>query len=364
MPVPAPRASLCPRIDTDRLRMEHPIADVVARYGIELRRSGSSLVGRCPFHADGGRPNLAVFPRTARFMCFRCQARGDVIGFIQQIEHVTFREAVERLGGRGVEHHQAEIGRQPRRMHSEQRRPVQRPEDLEVLSAAMELYRNRLLVDGEALHYLTSRGLQPDTIEQAQLGLAVGHELVPYLAWRRLTVESARRCGLISASGSERLAGRLVIPEIRDGYPVWMVGRLLTPSPDEPKYLGLYGGKPLLGWEFASRDFRGVCLVEGPFDMLTLRQWGVPSLALCGTGPSSESLRNLGRWERIYTVFDADAAGQEATARLIHTLGARIIPLRLPPDVKDPAELACRADGEDLFRAAIRDAVEGIKVHA
>ncbi|MBV9899277.1 MAG: hypothetical protein JO020_34405, partial [Chloroflexi bacterium] len=48
--------------------MEHPIAEVVAQYGIDLRRSGSALVGRCPFHADGGRPNLTLFPRIGRFM--------------------------------------------------------------------------------------------------------------------------------------------------------------------------------------------------------------------------------------------------------------------------------------------------------
>ena len=46
------------RIDTDRLRLNHPIADLIGRYGIELRRSGSTLVGRCPFHQDGGRPKL------------------------------------------------------------------------------------------------------------------------------------------------------------------------------------------------------------------------------------------------------------------------------------------------------------------
>jgi DNA primase len=39
------------RIDTERLRLEHPIAELIARYGIELRRSGSSMVGRCPFRA-------------------------------------------------------------------------------------------------------------------------------------------------------------------------------------------------------------------------------------------------------------------------------------------------------------------------
>jgi hypothetical protein len=50
------------RIDTGRLIQQHPIAEVAARYGIELRRSGSALSGRCPFHTDGGRANLFVYP--------------------------------------------------------------------------------------------------------------------------------------------------------------------------------------------------------------------------------------------------------------------------------------------------------------
>ena len=364
MAVQTSGASPCPRIDTDLLRMEHPIADVVAQYGIDLRRSGSALVGRCPFHADGGRPNLTLFPRTGRFMCFRCQARGDVIGFIQRIERLSFREAVKRLGTWPQEHRQTAEHPQRRSVRSQRLRPTQRPEDLDVLSAAIELYRNRLLVDGEALQYLSTRGIARETIEQAQLGFAVGHELIPYLSWRRFPIESARRCGLINSDGKERLAGRLVVPEIRDGKATWMVGRLLDPSDEEPKYLGLYGRKPLLGWEFASRDLRGVCLVEGPFDMLTLRQWGLPALALCGTGQSAESLRALERWQRIYTVFDADVAGREATTRLMEALGSRVIPVDLPPDVKDPSDLASRADGEDLFRAAIRDAVERIQLRA
>src|ERR687885_1332817 len=84
-------------IDTEAVRRQHPLADVVAGYGIELRRSGSALVGRCPFHADGGRPNLTVYSRSGRWICYRCGERGDVIGFVQRIENVSFRDAADRL---------------------------------------------------------------------------------------------------------------------------------------------------------------------------------------------------------------------------------------------------------------------------
>jgi len=54
--------SVASRIDTDLLRQQHPIVDVIGQYGIELRRTGSAFAGRCPFHVDRGRPNLTAYP--------------------------------------------------------------------------------------------------------------------------------------------------------------------------------------------------------------------------------------------------------------------------------------------------------------
>src|SRR6266508_6019212 len=165
--MPSPSAA---RVDTDRLRQQHPIADLVERYGIHLRRSGSSLTGRCPFHLDRGRPNLTVFPRSGRFMCFRCGARGDAIAFVQQIEDVSFREAVGRLDTNIV--NDAARPRQhfaPRapRLHPQTRSD---PESSTVLAAAVDLYRNRLVHYPTALAYFASRGYDLELFKRAQLG--------------------------------------------------------------------------------------------------------------------------------------------------------------------------------------------------
>ena len=48
------------RIDVAALKRGHPVVEVVTGYGIELRPVGRALVGRCPLHDDGGRPNLHV----------------------------------------------------------------------------------------------------------------------------------------------------------------------------------------------------------------------------------------------------------------------------------------------------------------
>ena len=113
----------------------------------------------------------------------------------------------------------------------------------------------------------------------------------------------------------------------------------------------------MLGWEGASLDFRGACVVEGPTDWLALRMWGVPGLALCGIGASPSTLEALKRWERLYLVMDADNAGREATARIREAVGDQAIPVALPAGVKDPGELASRPDGGVLFAQAIRRAL-------
>jgi DNA primase len=342
-------------MDTDRIRQQHPIAEVVERYGIQLRPAGSALVGRCPFHADGGRPNLVVFARSARFVCFRCQVRGDAIAFVQRLEQLSFRDAVQRLEARIA----APVTRVTRQRGPARYGPAIRgDEEVRALAAAVELYANRLLGDRRALEYLASRGFARDVLVQQRIGVAAGDELVPYLAWRNVPASAARRVGLLRADGREMLAGRIVFPEIRQRQPIWLIGRLLEPADDLPRYLGLPGPKPLLGWDHASRDRRGVCLVEGPLDLLALQQWGVPAVALCGTGCSETTLQLLGQWERLYAVLDADAAGQEATARLAEAFGSRLIHVRLPSGAKDPADLAPSAEGPTLFSDAIRQAMD------
>jgi DNA primase len=342
-------------IDTNAVKRASPIADVVARYGIELRRVGRALVGRCPFHPDGGRPNLYVYGGNASWYCYRCGIGGDVIGFVMRLEGLGFRDAVARLGGgfggRPVLSARP-VGWPPRR-----RRPldVWGVDERACVAAATELYHNRLLTDPAALRYVEERGLARATLERCRIGYAHGDEMLPYLRWRRLPIQAAIRVGLIGRDGREFLAGRVVVPEIRRGQPIWLVGRALDSDGDAPKYLGLPGRKPLLGWEIAAGHPTAI-LVEGVFDWLTLVQWGFPALALVGTRVRPEVLRALGsRFGRLYLALDADLAGQEATDAIAQALGARAVPLPLPTGVKDVADLGPAPDGRVRFIRAFPD---------
>jgi DNA primase len=225
------------------------------------------------------------------------------------------------------------------------------------LAAAAELYANRLLSDSAALAYVEGRGIDRATAERHRVGYAGGDELVAYLRWRRLPAQAAIRVGLLGHGGRETMAGRVVVPEIRAGQPIWMVGRRITARGDAPKYLGLPGRKPLLGWESAQGS-PTIILVEGPFDWLTLRLWDLPGLALVGTHVRASAIAALARFRRLYVALDNDDAGRVATDALTEALGARAVAVRLG-GVKDVADLAPRSDGRTVLEAAVQLAEAG-----
>jgi DNA primase len=79
------------RVDTEALKQSHPIDEVVAQYGVQLKRQGRALVGRCIFHPDGGQPNLHVYRDSRSWRCYRCGIGRDVMAFIMRAEDIGFR---------------------------------------------------------------------------------------------------------------------------------------------------------------------------------------------------------------------------------------------------------------------------------
>src|SRR5437763_6708175 len=176
-------------VDTTAVKRVHPTADVASRY-TELRRSGRALVGRCPLHADGMKPNFYVYEASDSFYCYSCSLGGDVIRLVELVEHLDFRAALAHLGA--PEFAPRTRCKQPaRRSHPVRPLRSHDPEERAALAAAVELYSNRLLTEPEALAYVNARGLSRTTIETERVGYCAGDALVTYLAWRRLPLAPA-----------------------------------------------------------------------------------------------------------------------------------------------------------------------------
>ena len=66
------------------------------RVALQSRRGGRELVGLCPFHDDHD-PSLRVDAERQSYKCWACGEGGDCFAFVQKIENVEFRDALELL---------------------------------------------------------------------------------------------------------------------------------------------------------------------------------------------------------------------------------------------------------------------------
>jgi len=82
--------------DVKDLKAKIDIVEIVSQY-VKLKKVGKNYVGLCPFHKEKT-PSFTVSPDTQLYHCFGCGKSGDVITFIQEIEGLSFVEAVDKLG--------------------------------------------------------------------------------------------------------------------------------------------------------------------------------------------------------------------------------------------------------------------------
>src|SRR4051812_44866082 len=84
--------------DIERVRAQTDVVAIVSEH-VGLRKQGSRWVGLCPFHAEKS-GSFSVNPDLGLYYCFGCQAKGDIITFVREVQHLDFVGAVESLAGR------------------------------------------------------------------------------------------------------------------------------------------------------------------------------------------------------------------------------------------------------------------------
>ena len=356
------------RDDVAALKRDHPLTEVLPRCGIRLRRHGrGTYLASCPFH-DDRHPSFLVYTHDQHYHCFGCGAHGDVYSFLMHRHGLTFPEAYDYLKGQPPLP-TVRAAAPPDRAWRGRRGEQPTPDEQAVLDAACDFYQRRLWREPRLLAYLHARGLSDRTIAECGLGYADGRGLAPYLR-RRCGTGLAEDLGLLvpparagSAAGPrEFFAGRIVVPELRGGRCVWLIGRHLDDEPRRPKYLALPGPRPLLGHDrVAGRRAAFVC--EGVFDWLTAVEWGLPACSPCGTHLPAERLGVLAGAARLCGVFDGDAAGRAAAARFAEEFAGRWRELQLPRG-QDLNDLGRAPRGRARFFALLRAARGRERRHA
>ena len=319
------------------MREKARIDEVVSSYVTLRNAGGGSQKGLCPFH-DEKSPSFHVTPSRGFYHCFGCQAGGDVINFLMQMDGLGFTEAVERLAEKYGVRLRREEGDGPR---EERPRGPQRSRLIEANRIAQEFYADQLRGPEaqQARQFLLERGFDGTAAETFGNGYAPrdGEALLTVLREKGFRDEESVAAGLVAIGRSayDRFRGRLLWP-IRDasGDTIGFGARRIHDDDKiEAKYLNtpetsLYKKSQVLyGIDLARREMgrsSQAVVVEGYTDVMACHLAGVgTAVATCGTAFGDDHARVLRRFlhdheefrgEVIFT-FDGDAAGQKAALR-------------------------------------------------
>ncbi|TME15903.1 MAG: DNA primase [Chloroflexi bacterium] len=343
----------------EQIRTRADLVEIVREH-VRLRQVGGQFTGLCPFHTEKT-PSFRVTPQTQTWHCFGCDRGGDIFTFVELIEKIDFRGALEMLAERtGVELVKEAPGTRER---SQLRKRI-----LELNRLAAQYYEYVLHsteVGRPGLEILAKRGVSPETARRFQLGFAPpgGQSLQQFLSSRKHSLPDADQAGLVRR-GRDFFKNRLIIP-IRDerGQTVAFVGRDATGtddrkyvnSPDTPAFSK---SRVLFALDLAKEEIgrRGhAVLVEGQFDVIVAHQFGVANaIATSGTALTEEQVKLLKRFtEEVILAFDGDPAGKAAAYRAIETCSAAGLRTRVASlgEAKDPDEFL-RAGGDWSLAAA------------
>ncbi len=346
--------------DIGRVRDASDLVAVISQY-TQLKRVGRRFTGLCPFHSEKS-PSFSVNAEEGLYYCFGCNTSGDAITFVREKEQLDFVGAVEWLANKSnVQLRYTDAG------SGEDRK--RKTKLHEAVGKAASWYHDRLLTGedaGQARGYLRQRGYTGEIVRQFQIGYAPdGWDTLA----RSLKLASAdltdSGLGFVNRRGRQQDAfrDRVLFPVFdAQGNAVGFGGRVL-PDGDGPKYKNssesvIYAKSKLLyglNWaksEIVKADEVIVC--EGYTDVIAFAVAGLPrAVATCGTALTEEHVKLLRRFaSRVVLAFDADAAGQNAAARVYewektHDLDVAIADL---PVGVDPGDLGV-SDPERLVQS-------------
>lgn len=336
-----------------KLKESVDVLEIVQQYLPNLKRSGKNYFALCPFHSERT-PSFSIAPDKGIIHCFGCGYTADVIKFVQDIEHIGYQEAVEKIAKKInfiLEYVNAEQQKVLKEKYDEQKVL------LELLTNIAEVYHNILLKDkiaAEARSYLISRGVKIETIEKFKIGFAPDGNFIlnNYKNIKELKdfdLSTLHKAGIINFYPQEKIANeldkyehpydyfrnRIMFPIFNlSGKVVSFGGRIfyklksVEGELEVPTYLNgpqtiIFNKSNVLYGLYQAKDYivkeKSIIFVEGYMDVIVLFQEGIKNVvAPLGTALTEQHIKNCKRLldisnNDIYLMFDPDVAGCEAT---------------------------------------------------
>ncbi len=310
------------------------IIDVASSY-LKLEKAGKNYKTRCPFHNEKT-PSFFISPERNSYYCFGCNAKGDIISFVEHFEGTDFIGALKVLAERaGLPFSLNNNGDEMSVLYK-------------IMEEATKFFEDNLSKNKEASDYLSKRGLNKKSITTFRIGYAKEEwgSLYDYLQKKGFKANDIEKAGLIKNSQNsnryyDRFRGRIMFP-ISDssGRVIAFSGRFFKKinessdleeakyinSPDTPLYnkSNVLYGLDKSKTSIRSRDY--TIIVEGQMDLILSHQIGFTNtVAVSGTAftdttkTNEDKTNSLGLIKRLSSnvifAFDGDDAGLRAAYR-------------------------------------------------
>ena len=336
---------------------------------VPLKRKGKEYTACCPFHNEKT-PSFTVSENKQFYYCFGCHAKGNVIGFLMDYEHLSYIDAIESLAAdqhMDVPHEDDAFANK----NKEDKQPY-----YDVLKQASDLYQQQLKTSERAINYLKQRGLSGEIAKRFKIGYAPeGWDfLIRHLGKSPEKLKALNKTGLIVSKDNnktyDRFRDRIIFP-ITDqrGRIIGFGGRILDQG--EPKYLNspenavFHKGYELYGLyetKMALRKIDRIIVVEGYMDVVALAQNGINyAVASLGTATTTEQIQKTFRTtHEIIFCYDGDNAGKKAAWRALeNTLtvirDGMVAKFLFLPEKEDPDTMV-RKEGKAAFEERVKNA--------
>ena len=354
------------------------IVELIASYGLDLKRAGGDFKTHCPFHNEKT-PSFNVSPGRQTYRCFGCGEGGNAVGFVMAYENLPFPEALRKLAARSnITIEEGEYDPQEDR----RRRRLSRLKLLH--NQAARFMHSLLLEDPGAEHarkYLKSRGYDRGMAGRWSLGWMPRNTDV-FLDWAReagFTGKELLHSGITRLRDENnprsglwvRFGDRLMFPihNERDDV-IAFSGRKLREEQRGGKYINspetpiFKKSNVFFGLHKAIRHMRDYAvLCEGQLDVIACHEAGVKNaVATQGTACTNEHARLLKRYtgsDKVVICFDSDSAGHDAATKAFLEMAALGMDVRVAtmPPGEDPDSLV-KSRGADEFRVILEKSSE------
>ena len=355
----------------EKIKTSVKISDIASRHvNWDLKKSNTSkqdFWAPCPFHQEKT-ASFHVDDTKGFYYCFGCQAKGNIFTFLNEMEGVSFFDAVKAL---------SEMAGIPLEIDDDKKRMTTSNEEQRLINIneiASEFFRKYLFsTKGSiALSYLRDRGLSLEIIKEFQLGFSPSRpdDLTNFLKSQGYNEQFIEKSGLAFKPENkplvDRFRNRIMFPISDSNNNIVAFGGRSLNTAYGAKYINssetkiFKKGSLLFNLKNAQKSKKNdpLIVVEGYMDVISLANNSIKNaVAPLGTSMTKEQLQLIWRaCEEPILLLDGDNAGKLATSRAVDLA----LPLISYNQTLRIANLPTNYDPDDLLKQHGKDALKDV----